>query len=119
MFRGNRVFRPVLVHLEGNSLDPRQQLSALEKIRMTRVRHLISFSKSALRVNYLIVVLRVVAMRTCSGPLWSLMVLSGGSLLDELDNGRRLRMGYGREPRGASLFTASVPHFMCGAAKEM
>ena len=39
------------------------------------------------------------------GPL--MMVSSGGSLLYELMRGRRLRMGYGQELRGASLFAAS------------
>jgi hypothetical protein len=47
-----------------------------------------------------------------------LLIMSpGGSLLYEFMRGRRLRMGYGQELEGASLFAASEPAKTMRAAK--
>ena len=82
---------------------------SLGKIPTTSARRFTSFSIPASFVNGYIAPPAPVALAGFAagqiGPL--MMVPSGGSLLYELVRGRRLRMGYGQELKGASLFAAS------------
>ncbi len=54
-----------------------------------------------------------------AGQIDLLMVSPGGSLLYELMRVRRLRMGYGQELGGASLFAACDPAKRDAVAKEV
>ena len=79
------------------------------KMPTTSARRLTSFSIPAPSVNGYIASPEWSFMlwRFAAGQVGLLMMSPGGSLLYELVRGRRLRMGYGQELRGASLFAAS------------
>jgi hypothetical protein len=81
---------------------------SLGKMPTTSARRLTYFSIPVSSVNcYIAPPASIGSSLRCSGQVSLLMVSPGGSLLYELVRGRRLRMGYGQELRGASLFAAS------------
>jgi hypothetical protein len=94
---------------------------SLGKMPTTSARRLTSFSIPVPSVNcYIAPPAYLGGFSSAAGQLDLLMMVSpGGSLLYELVRGRRLRMGYGQELRGASLFAASGSAKSDAAAKEV